>query len=246
MNADLERLIQLQQMDSLIESARRRVADHPTLAGALDSRLATATAELEAAKAAQNDNQVSRRAVEKDLASVQGRLSKYKNQLMEVKTNKEYQAMLKEIEVAQHDVQRLEDQILEHMLAADDISARVKKAEAALKADKQAVADEREQLETETARLQRQLDETTSRRAALAASTPPAVVELYETIRTRRGTAVVELQNGYCSACHVRLRPQAANELRRNEIVFQCESCQRVVYFGVPAAAPAAPDDPPA
>ena len=58
----------------------------------------------------------------------------------------------------------------------------------------------------------------------------------YETVRAKRGAAVAEVKGGYCSACHVRLRPQVANELLRQELLFQCESCQRFLYH--PPATP--------
>jgi uncharacterized protein len=239
MDADLERLIRLQQTDTFIDSARRRIADHPALVQALDSRLASATENLEAAKGKVAENQVARRAVEKDLAMIQARLGKFKDQLMEVKTNREYTAMLKEIEVAQHEVRQLEDRILERMLEADDLAGRQKEAEVRLAADKAAIAAERKQLEEETARLQHELDDAVARRTSLVGAVTPSVLLIYDTVRGKRGTAVAELQGGYCSACHMRLRPQVANELRRNEIIFQCESCQRIVYFpALPASGP--------
>lgn len=241
MHAELDRLIRLQSIDLFTENARRRVADHPNLVQALDLRLASATGALDAARTRVAENQAARRAVEKDLAMIQTRLSKFKDQLMEVKTNKEYTAMLKEIEAAQTEVRVLEDRILERMLEADDLAARQKEAEAALAADKAVIAAERKQLEEETARLERELAETETGRAQSISGISPATLSTYETVRARRGIAVVEVKGGYCSACHVRLRPQAANELRRNEILFQCESCQRILYF--PPEAPASPEN---
>jgi uncharacterized protein len=240
MNADLDRLIQLQQLDTFIDSARRRITDHPGVIAGLDNRLANATSLLDAAKAAQAENQASRRLVEKDLAAIQTRLSKYKEQLMEVKTNKEYQAILKEIDAAQNEVRRFEDKILEHMLAADDLGAKVKAAEDVLAGDKKEVAADRIRLDAEVVALEKELESTTAKRAQLAAATSPTLLDTYDTIKARRGTAVVELKGGYCSACHVRLRPQVANELRRNDIIFQCESCQRIVYFVLPPTVEAA------
>ena len=240
MDADLDRLIRLQQTDTFIESARRRIADEPVIVEGLDSRLASATAGVETAKARVAENQAGRRAVEKDLAMIQARLSKFKGQLMEVKTNKEYTAMLKEIEVAQHEVGVLEEKIIERMLEADGLTAGLKDAEARLASDKGIIATERKQIGEETERLQRELDEAVARRNTLAAETSPAVLGTYDMVRAKRGTAVVEVKAGYCSACHVRLRPQAANELRRNEIIFQCESCQRILY--VPAQPPPGPE----
>jgi predicted nucleic acid-binding Zn-ribbon protein len=240
MLADLERLIRLQQIDLAAEAARRRIADHPTLVQSLDARLASATEALAAAKAGAAANQAARRAIEKDLATVQGRLTKFKDQLMDVKTNKEYTAMLKEIEAAQNEVRRFEDLILERMLDHDELAAAEKAAEARLASDKAVIAAERKQIEEETVRLEREVEETTSARARLVVELSPAVLWIYETVREKRGTAVAEIKSGYCSACHVRMRPQAANELRRNEIIFQCESCRRILYF--PPQAPTAAD----
>lgn len=243
MHADLDRLIRLQQIDQAADAARRRVADHPALVESLDARLASSTEALESAKAKLAENQSSRRAVEKDLATVQGRLSKFKDQLMDVKTNKEYTAMLKEIEAAQNEVRRFEDLILERMLAHDELAATEKKAQAQLAADKAVIAAERKQIEEETARMERQMEETTTARARVVAEVSSGLLWTYETVRERRGSAVAEIKGGYCSACHVRMRPQAANELRRNEIIFQCESCSRILYFPATAPTPAGGPD---
>lgn len=239
MLADLERLIHLQQIDLAAEAARRRIADHPTLVQSLDARLASATEALESAKAGAAANQAARRAIEKDLATIQARLTKFKDQLMDVKTNKEYTAMLKEIEAAQNEVRRFEDLILERMLEHDELSATLKAAEARLASDKALIAAERKQIEEETARLEREMDEMTATRTRLVTEVTSAVLATYETVREKRGTAVAEIKSGYCTACHVRMRPQAANELRRNEIIFQCESCRRILYFPPQAPAPA-------
>jgi uncharacterized protein len=236
MHADFDRLIRLSQIDLFSENAKRRIADHPNLVQALDTRLASAVAALDDARAKVAGNQVNRRGVEKDLAMINGRLSKFKDQLMEVKTNKEYTAMLKEIEAAQTELRRLEDRLLERMLEADELAAVLKEAEGRLAADKGEIAVERVQLEEETARLRRELEDAVSSRARVVAEVSTATLSTYETVRSRRGVAVAEVRGGYCSACHVRLRPQVANELRKRETIFQCESCQRFLYH--PSAAP--------
>jgi predicted nucleic acid-binding Zn-ribbon protein len=239
MTPELERLIRLQQIDSFIESARRRVADHPSLVAALDTKLASSTQAVAAAKQQVAENRAARAAVEKDLAMIQGRLSKFRDQLMQVKTNKEYQAMQKEIEVAQHDVRRLEDKILERMLEADDLTAAVKKAEAGLAQDQSAIAKERTALEQETERLRGELDKVAAERADVVAQIPPPLLGTYDTLmKGRRGLAVVEARDYLCTACHVRLRPQVFNEIRRGDTIHQCGSCQRILYMPPTDAAP--------
>lgn len=242
---DLERLIRLQHLDTFIDNARRRIADHPALVQGLDAKLQAANDAVAAAKQHVADNRAARAAVEKDLSAVQSRLSKFRDQLMEVKTNKEYQAMQKEIEVAQTDVRRLEDRILERMLEADDLGAALKKAEAALVQDKSAIDDERKALEQETQQLRKELDDRLGERETLVPSVSAQLLAIYDSlIRNRRGLAVVEARDYLCTACHMEMRPQVFNEIRRGDVIHQCGSCQRILYYAHPASAPAAADAP--
>jgi predicted nucleic acid-binding Zn-ribbon protein len=237
MHPDLERLIRLQQLDTFVETARRAVAEHPARVQALESRLDEATRRLTSAQQALAANQTDRRSLDKDLAAVQGRLSKFKDQLMEVKTNREYTAMLKEIEVAQQEVRRLEDRMLERMLEADEFSGAMKASEKALAAERVNIREERDRLEQEIATLAAELETSLSQRQQLVQQIDPQAMAIFETVaRGRRGVAVAEAKDGLCTICHVRLRPQRFNEVRRNADIIQCDSCQRILYFAGPAA----------
>jgi predicted nucleic acid-binding Zn-ribbon protein len=121
-NADIQHLIRLQQLDTQIEAARRRVAEIPAVQEALATRLAEQTAAVEAVKQRLAASQAARREIENEVSLVQTRLSKYKGQLTEVKTNKEYQAMQKEITTAEEAVRSHEDRILERMEEAENLS----------------------------------------------------------------------------------------------------------------------------
>src|ERR671936_2625187 len=119
MDANLERIITLQRLDSASQDAHRRLAEEPDRQKALDARLELTKQKVTNAKARLTDNQNARRALEKDVAVHQGRLSKFREQAMAVKTNQEYHAVQKEIEFAQAEVKTIEDQMLERMLEAD-------------------------------------------------------------------------------------------------------------------------------
>jgi uncharacterized protein len=243
MNPDLDRLIRLQRLESAADEARRRIADHPQRIQALDDRLAVARDAVVAAKTRLTDAQNKRRTDEKDVATVQARLAKYKDQLLEVKTNREYQAMLHEIETAQNDVKGREDRILDSMMESDELTAAVKKAEAELKSVEKEVGAERKLLDQEIARLQAELERTGRAREKLAAEIDRAVLAIFEQVaKGRKGIAVSEARDGMCMICHVRLRPQVFNEVRRNDSIIQCDSCRRILYFAgeSPAAVPQA------
>ena len=241
MNSDLERLITLQRLDSAAHDAERRLADAPDREKALDARLNTAREFVAAAKEHLAGNQTARRALEKDVAVQQGRLSKFRETAMAVKTNVEYAAVQKEIAFAQGEIKGIEDKELELMLAADDLAAAVKKAEAALAADDKAAHAERQTMAAEAAELKAELDRVRAERADLVTGLSPQVLTLFEQVaRKRNGVAVSEARDGVCTICHVRLRPQVFNTVRRNDAVIQCDHCNRILFF-VPA--PAAPAD---
>ncbi|MFI5078270.1 MAG: hypothetical protein ACHQRO_13050, partial [Vicinamibacteria bacterium] len=96
-----------------------------------DAAVAAALAAREAVAAQIAENTASRRVADKELGVVQGRLTKYKDQLMEVKTNKEYTTMQHEIATAEEGVRNFEDQILTLMMQADELTASLKAADAA-------------------------------------------------------------------------------------------------------------------
>jgi predicted nucleic acid-binding Zn-ribbon protein len=173
------------------------------------------------------------------VATVQTRLAKYKDQLLEVKTNREYTAMLHEIEAAQNDIKVREDRILEIMMESDELGAELKKSETALKASEKEIASERAALETEMSTLRSALDRATAARQKLAGEIDRRALAVFEQIaKSRKGLAVAEARNGLCTICHVRLRPQVFNEIRQNAGIIQCDSCQRILYFAGESAAP--------
>ena len=240
MNADLERVITLQRLDSAAESARKRLADEPDREKALDARLETAQQHVAAAKARLADNQTARRAIEKDVAVQQGRLSKFRETAMAVKTNVEYHAVQKEIAFAQGEIKALEDKILDLMLEADELTSALKKAEQDLAAEQKAIAAERKAMTAEHAELQQALEKIGAERAEVVGSIDKHTLAIFELVSSRRhGIAVAEARDGICTICHVRLRPQVFNNVRRNEEIIQCDSCNRILYF-VHAPAPAA------
>ena len=243
MSPDLQHLIELQNLETAIEEAKRRIAAHPQRVADADARLAHAKEAVEAAKQRLKASQEARREQEKEAATYQSRLSKFKDQLSAVKTNREYQAMQHEIETAQKELGVVEERVIERMVEADSLSADVKKTEQALTAQQKEVDAEKKTLTEELATVEAALKDGTEKRHALVKSLSPPLVALFEQVaRARKGVAIaVATRDGLCSACHVRLRPQVFQEIRRNDQIIQCASCNRILYYvpPPPAAEPA-------
>lgn len=242
MNADLERIVALQKLVSASHDAERRLAEEPEREKALEARLTAAREHVAAAKGRLTENQTARRAVEKDVALHQGRLSKFREQAMAVKTNQEYQAVQKEIGFAQGEIKTIEDKILELMVEADDLTATVKRAEAELASEQKAVDADRRAMATELATMKSSLERIAAERAEVVRGLNAQVLAIFELVlRRRNGVAVAQAREGICTVCHVRLRPQVFNTILRNDQIIQCDSCQRILYH-MPAAAPATSD----
>ncbi|HUQ87471.1 MAG TPA: C4-type zinc ribbon domain-containing protein [Vicinamibacterales bacterium] len=241
---DLERLIHLQDVESRAAVANKAIAEAPGRIAALDALLQSATASLAAAKQSLADNQNQRRSIDKDLTAAQQRVDKYKEQIMAVKTNEQLHAMQHQMKAVADEVLQHEERILVNMMSADEINASIKKAEAALKAAQSKVATERAAIESEAKTHQATLIEcAASRGKIVAAMDNKGAVETFERIAKVRGTAVARAEGERCTICQVRLRPAVFAEVRRNESLQQCDSCNRILYFVAPQA-PKAPEAP--
>ena len=239
---DLQHLIRLQELDLAIERCRRRIAEIPAAQQALETRITSRQAAVQAVKDRMAATGVTRRDIEKEVAAVQTRLSKYKEQLMSVKTNKEYTAMQHEIATAEGLVRSQEDKLLELMEVSEQESADLKAAEAALKADQADIAAQQQALGAEVATQEAELQRLVGERAQEVSNISRESLVIFERVaHGRKGVAMAEARDGLCVVCHVRLRPQVFNEVRHNEKLIQCDSCTRILYYVPPAGAPAQP-----
>src|SRR6188508_2240801 len=126
MLADLERLIQLQEIESRAAVANKAIAEAPGRVAALDALLLAATTALASAKQSLADNQTQRRSIDKDLIAAQQRLEKYKEQIMAVKTNEQLHAMQHQMKAVADEVGQHEERVLVNMMAADEFNASIK------------------------------------------------------------------------------------------------------------------------
>jgi uncharacterized protein len=233
MSPDLDRLIRLQHLETQIAEARAAIAAHPQRLAEADAQLDQAKRAVESAKDTLKANNDARRELEKDVAVYQGRLTKFKDQLSAVKTNREYQAMQHEIATAQSDLGAVEEKVLERMVEADGIGVEVKKAEAALAARQKEIEAEKKTMAQDLASQEASLAKASEARAALVKDLDPRLMALFEQVaRARKGVAITTAtRDGLCALCHVRLRPSVFQQVRHNDSIIQCESCHRVLYW---------------
>jgi len=231
MNSDLKQLIRLQEIDLSIQELRARIDRFPGISKALDEKLRSAKAGVAIAQEKAKSNQGTRKKLEGEITASESKISKYRDQMMAVKTNEEYRALQHEIEHAQQGIRKIEDEILNLMMEAEAGQSDLKAAEARLKEDQQKVNTERKQLEEENKRDLGALEAYLKERKEIDASVSPDLMFRYERVRKLRGgIGVAAARNEVCEICKVRIRPQVFQEIRRNDQIIACDACQRILY----------------
>jgi uncharacterized protein len=235
---DLEKAIELQQVDLRIAELSVQIDALPSQVQTLESQLSEFIHTLEDRKQRVAANQKDRRDMETDIKTIQARISKHRDQLYEVKTNDQYKAMLKEIEGEEANIRGIEDRILEKMMEADELQGHIREAEARLAGEKSRVAGEVSRLQTLRQADIEERQKLMERRATLAGGISESVLQTYERLHGGRdGVALAQARDGFCAKCHVALRPQLYNDVRTNQTIQTCESCARILYYIEPPAA---------
>lgn len=231
MDIDFDLIIELQRLDGELRDASLVLEGIPRLAQDIDRKIQATTKLVADAKDKMAQNQKKRRDLENDVKDLKAAIGKYKRQLNEVKTNKEYTSLLHEIEETQHKVDGLEEQIIAEMLAADDVEQEI---QAALRRQ----SAEEDLLQKEKGVLDEKMKETEARHASLAKErqallprVPREQLKLYEALAQKKGgTALSPVTGDFCAMCHMRVRPQMLNEIRDKTAVILCEACGRILY----------------
>lgn len=234
MNPDLEKLVQLQRVDAELRRVETALAEVPRQQAEGEGRVAEERRRLEQAREGLAESQKSRRQQEGELQDLETKRSRYKGQLMEVKTNKEYTAMLHEIEGVERDIKAREDEILLEMERAETLAADVKREEGLFKAAEERQRAEVRALEERSAALEVEREQLRSDREAVATALAEELIELYGRVARLRGSAVAEARDEMCQVCHVKLRPQMYVDLKHNDDIVQCPACNRILYFEPP------------
>jgi predicted nucleic acid-binding Zn-ribbon protein len=237
---EIANLVRLQNLDDEIRALRSRLTAIPKEIEALQKEIAAERKNLEDAQKALTEAQKAQRGHESELGQSEEKIRKYKDQLMNVKTNDEYRAMQHQIETAAKEVSDVEDKILRDYDAVKELEEKKRQRQAELEKGQKEISVMEAELDAERARLEGELATRLQSRDDVLHAIPGELFSDYDRIaRTRGGVAMAEAIDERCQVCMVRLRPQMFQELRMGEKILHCESCRRILYFQekAPAAA---------
>ncbi len=232
MDVDFNQLIALQRLDTKLKHLSVFLDTIPAKVAAIDAKIEKSSQDLAQAKDQLAQNQRKRRDFEGQVKDIKAHISKYKVQLNEVKTNKEYTALLHEIDGAKAKVDALEESIISEMLAADDIERDIRAAAETCRQAENVLKKEKEALLARKAALEGHRDRIRAEREAQLRNVPADALALYQAIfHKRTGIVLSPVKGDFCSLCHMRVRPQVLEELMAGTSLILCEACGRILLW---------------
>lgn len=233
MDPHLRRLQELQVLDSRVAGLERKLEAIPSRIQTIRDALQQAKASVDAIRSKLDGARKDIRTKEKELEYQAAQRKKLEAKLYEVKTNKEYSAVLAEIEGAKVEKDRLEEEVLGLMELQERLGREVVEGEARLRPQEAEARVQEAAAAEELRALEVDVEAARSEREGATRDVPRDVLVQYgRLLKVRAGLAVALVgSNGICSGCRVTLTPQRFNEVRQSSQIFVCENCGRFLYY---------------
>lgn len=231
LKAQLNCLIELQAIDSKIYSLNQEKQSKPEEIKSLEASFEAKKQQLADLEKKSLDFQKQKKEAELELSSKEENVKKLQVQLFQLKTNKEYQTMLQQIEETKADGSVVEDKILEIMVQMDKVKADTDKEKSALKEEEKTFNGQKEKIQSRIKEIENGLNELDAKRKQIIPNIDQNIFLQYERILNNRdGLAIVSVKNNSCQGCNMFVPPQVINLIKMYEHIITCETCNRILY----------------
>ena len=228
----LKQLIRLQAVDCAIQEVEKRRNQGPERIRILEDHLRELDRTVEDYRIRAEECLQKRKTAEEEIEEVRAKIGKSQAKLSLVKNNREYRAILKEVDDLKRSMKAREEEILQFMEEYEKLENFRKEQEKVWEEQKAETEREKEEIEADYRRTGEELGSYERTKQELVKDIDQATLDKYDFIRKNRaGIAVAGVRKGICSACHMNLPPQRFNELMRNDRILTCPSCQRLIYW---------------
>jgi predicted nucleic acid-binding Zn-ribbon protein len=175
---------------------------------------------------------MNRKKLELDVGTRAETISRLKTQQYQTRKNDEFQAIGHEIERYENEIRKLEDQELEVMLDADKLKAEIEAAEKSVRATKESISRQLNDLETKSKTLENRQDELAKERETLASKIDGDLLHRFERLFNSKGdAAIVAVEHGVCTGCHMKVTTATASQVKAGKEIVSCENCGRILYL---------------
>jgi len=234
-NEQLGLLIRLQDLDSRIDLLRGKRERMPQTLEEAKRPIEQSKADYEKFKSTFESLSRERRDKESELTAWEEKLEKLHHRTLEIKTNKEYQAHLAEIEAAKREKSNLEEALLILMDQLDLIKKDVDSKKRVVAEEEGRFETERQRLEAEMVTIEEELKQLEQESKSVSAKIEERLLKEYHQLRAnRKGLGVVPVKAGTCQGCRLALPPQLFADVRKNEKIITCSQCSRILYWPDP------------
>jgi len=228
----LELLWELQKIDLGLKSIKEEKDRYPREMKRLDEKQRVEKERIQKQKEKFESLEKTRRQKEGELSLEQEKIKKAEGRMSEVKTNKEYQAFLNEIDAIKEANSRMEEEILQVMDEVDNLKDELSKRERDVAATLEKVEAERKELQGKMAHDEKVWSDQMERREVLSKKIESKLVKLYDTLKEKRqGVGVVGVKHETCQGCFVNVPPQLFIEVQKNNALVRCPHCNRILYW---------------
>jgi hypothetical protein len=228
----LEQLLVLQDCDRRILQLKAEQARIPREIAAVETRVADETARLDTVRNEYKQIEGERKKLEIDAEAKRAQVLKYRGQLTQIKSNVEYQALLKEIANHEAEINTVEDAELELMERVEKIQPLLKEEQEMVKTLMARADDTKKQLHDRGAGIAAELARAQAERGELTAKVDPDALARYDRLMRSKGDfALVPIRHGNCGGCHLNLPAQVAHDARSGPDIVSCQYCGRILYW---------------
>lgn len=231
LQSQLGSLIKLQRVDSEIYLLRGEKDAKPQAVKLLEAAFEAKKQSLAELEKQSLDLQKQRKDREGELAAKEEATKKLQTQLYSLKTNKEYQTMLQQIQDAKADGSVIEDKILQLFEQADKIRVEAEKEKQHLKEEEKVFNEQKKKIDDRVKEIDDRLSQLDAQRKQVLPEIAPKMLSEYERIlNSRDGLAIVTVKDNSCMGCNMFVPPQVINLIKMYERIITCEMCNRMLY----------------
>ena len=232
MLAIIEQLLVVQDRDRRIGQLKAELTRIPHEIASVEARVKEEAARLESARTELKHIEAEKKKLEIEADSKRAQVIKYKGQLSLIKSNTEYQALLKEIAKAEEEICHVEDVELEFMEKTEQLQPALKEEQETLKRVMAKAEAEKAELQKRSGAIAKELEQLQAERAELASKTDESALNRYERLLKSKGDlAIVPIKHGNCGGCHLQLPPQVVHNAKHGTEPASCDYCSRLLFW---------------